>query len=119
MHQLIEKLKKKYADELSTTSEPISIISGLTWNINHFTTVHTRKQGWLFSLLISFMVLQLFLGDELIDSSVLSTKMSEPREREWCIQCAVNELLEKWDHLIKEQDLKPQFFIWTGERKRL
>lgn len=61
---------------------------------------------------LSYMLLQMFIGDKLIEAVPLSiNKISDTRDRDWYIQGAVNELLEKWQVEIKKQDLKPQFFI--------
>ncbi|HVF81297.1 MAG TPA: hypothetical protein VM884_05165 [Flavisolibacter sp.] len=58
------------------------------------------------------MILQMYIGDKLVDSSVLSlTKISDVQEREWYIQGAINQLLEHWSDLIKDQDPKVEFFI--------
>jgi hypothetical protein len=54
----------------------------------------------------------MYIGDRLVDSSVLSlTNLNDSQQREWYIQGAINELLEKWDHLIKDQNLEVEFFI--------
>lgn len=58
------------------------------------------------------MVLRMFIEGKLVDSSVLSLhKISDERERDWYIQGAVKDLLEKWEDLVQDQNLNVQFFI--------
>lgn len=62
----------------------------------------------------------MYIGDELVDSTMLSiNKINDMREREWYIQGAVNELLEKWHDEIEDQGWKPQFFIKIHNGKSL
>jgi hypothetical protein len=58
------------------------------------------------------MVLQMFIGDTLVDSSLLNlTQMNDNRERECYIEEAMDELLEKWSDLINRENSKVEFFI--------
>jgi hypothetical protein len=58
----------------------------------------------------SFMVLQMFIGDQLIDSSVLNLiKVNE--ERQLYIEEVMTELLEKWSEVVNRQNAKVEFFI--------
>jgi hypothetical protein len=58
------------------------------------------------------MILQMYIGDKLVDSLALSlAKITDRNEREWYIQGAINELSEKWCDLIKDQNLQVEFFI--------
>jgi hypothetical protein len=58
------------------------------------------------------MVLQMFIGDTLLDSSILSlTQMNDNTERERYIEHMINELLEKWSDVINQQNSKVEFFI--------
>ena len=54
----------------------------------------------------------MYIGDKLVDQCFLSYRaMHDPRLREAYVQGAIHDMLEKWEDLIKDQDLKPQFFI--------
>lgn len=58
------------------------------------------------------MILQMYLDGKLVDASVLNIhRLGDERERELYIQGAVNELLEKWEDLIEDQNLEPRFYI--------
>lgn len=58
------------------------------------------------------MLLQIFIEGKLVDTVLLSVhKISDYKERKAYIQGAVNELLEKWEDLLDDQGLEPQFFI--------
>ena len=58
------------------------------------------------------MILQLYFGDELVDSTVLSlTKINVIKERELYIKGAINAMREKWSDLIEDQKLAPAFYI--------
>lgn len=58
------------------------------------------------------MVLVMYLNEKVVDTSLLTIhKIGDKTEREHYIQGAVNALLEKWDDLIVEQDMKPRFYI--------
>jgi hypothetical protein len=58
------------------------------------------------------MVLQMFIGDKLVDSTVLSlTRMSENKDREYYLEEAMHELLEKWSDLINRQHSEVEFYI--------
>lgn len=58
------------------------------------------------------MVLQMFLDGKLVESVLLSVhKINNYFERDAYIQGAVNALLEKWDDLLEDHDMEPQFYI--------
>lgn len=58
------------------------------------------------------MLLQMFVDGKLIDTALLSVhKIQDAKEQEYYIQGAVNDLLEKWEDWLKDQNAKPQFFI--------
>jgi hypothetical protein len=57
----------------------------------------------------------MYIGDKLVDQVVLSqTAMHNVEEREAYIQGAINDLLEKWEHLIQGDGQQPRFTIRTG-----
>jgi hypothetical protein len=58
------------------------------------------------------MVLQMFIDGKLVDTLPLSVhKINDYKEQDAYIQGAVNALLEKWNDLLEDQGLEPQFFI--------
>ncbi len=70
-----------------------------------------QKVGRSFDYLFP-VILEMYINGKLVDSTVLSIRqIYDPAERELYIQGAVNHLLEEWNDLIEDQNLKPQFFI--------
>ena len=62
----------------------------------------------------------MYIGDKLIDKTILSYRaMNDQNLREAYMQGAIEELLEKWDDLIKNQDLKPRFDIYSNTLDKL
>jgi hypothetical protein len=58
------------------------------------------------------MVLQMYIGDKLVDSAALSVaKINDVQEREWYIQGAINDMREKWSDVIGDRHQEVQFFI--------
>ena len=56
------------------------------------------------------MLLQMFIDGKLVDSSLLSIQMmNNYKERDDYIQGSVNESLERWNDLIEDQNLRPEF----------
>ena len=54
----------------------------------------------------------MYIDDKLVDQSILnSSAMQDIALREGYVQGAINHMLEKWDDLIKEYGLKPQFYL--------
>lgn len=45
--------------------------------------------------------------------------MQDPNLREAYVQGAIKEMLEKWEDLIKDQDLKPDFYIKSNTFDRI
>ena len=54
----------------------------------------------------------MYIGDKLVDQTVLSYRaMQDQTLREAYVQGAINDMLEKWEDLIQEYQIKPQFYI--------
>jgi hypothetical protein len=69
---------------------------------------------WLLGLLLQPVLLKLYLGDKLVDQTLLSHHaMKDLILRDAYVQGAMKALLERWDDLIEDQRLKPQFYIQT------
>mgnify|MGYP003576111225 FL=1 len=65
-------------------------------------------------LTLTTMKLEMYLNNKLIDSLTLSLhKINDAQEKEAYIQGAIKHMLEIWEDLIKDQDVKPAFFIRT------
>jgi hypothetical protein len=58
------------------------------------------------------LVLQLHIGDKVVDQTILSYRaMQDENLRDAYVRGAMNDLLEKWEDLIKDQDLPMKFYI--------
>lgn len=63
-------------------------------------------------LFFHLMLLEMHINGKSVDSCFLSVhKIQETNERNTYIQGAINNLLEKWGDVIKEHNLKPEFYI--------
>jgi hypothetical protein len=58
------------------------------------------------------MVLQMYIDGKLVDSIALNLGyIHNAEERQLYVQGAINDLLERWDALLEEQELQPEFYI--------
>jgi hypothetical protein len=54
----------------------------------------------------------MYIGDKLLDQRLLSYRaIQDETLRQAYIQGAINDMLEKWQDLIDDQQLKQQFYI--------
>jgi len=54
----------------------------------------------------------MYIGDKQVDQIILSYRaMQDQTLREAYVQGAIQDMLEKWEDLIKESQLEPQFYI--------
>ena len=68
----------------------------------------------------TLVFLLMYINDKLIDQAILSYRaMQDPNLREAYVQGAIKEMLEKWEDLIKDQDLKPDFYIKSNTFDRI
>jgi len=114
LKEMMESLKRKHAGKLTNSPcKPAFILSGISSCINSFVPLSCSDQtDYHISNDFNFMILLMYLNDRLIDQSALSIlKMRDIHEREWYIQGAIRELLEKWSELTDTQPKDPKFFI--------
>lgn len=58
------------------------------------------------------MTLEMYINGKWVDSTPLSLcKIGDPEERQLYIQGAANDLMEKWEDLLEDQELEVAFFI--------
>lgn len=54
----------------------------------------------------------MYIADKLVESCPLSIyKINNFKEREWYIQGAINELMEKWEDVLHDAEVKPEFYL--------
>ena len=58
------------------------------------------------------MVPQMYFDGKLVDSIALNFGyINNAEERQLYVQGAINDLLERWDALLEEQESQPEFYI--------